>query len=114
MTGQRTFGETMRALLVLALLFLNFAHQPAMALSTSHDLMTVVASQSFCGAPIAGDDGHAPCHACRIGSGADLPPVTPLPCPPMAIALRLDDEPLPIMVERHALVPAGARAPPAA
>lgn len=113
MTGMRTVAETMRALVVLALVFLNFAHQPAMAAS-AHDVMTVVASQSFCGAPIADDQGHAPCHACRIGSGADLPPVTPLPRPPMAIALRLDGEPVPVAVERHAPLPAGARAPPAA
>lgn len=114
MTGRRTFAETMRALLVLALAFLNFAHQPAMALPSGHDVMTLVASQSFCGEPVAHDNGHAPCHACRIGSGADLPPVTDLPCPPMAVALRLAGEPMPVAVERHAPLPAGARAPPAA
>jgi hypothetical protein len=114
MTGQRTMMETVRALLVLALLFLNFAHQPAIALAPDHDVMSAVASQSFCGEPIADKGGHAPCHACRIGSGADLPPVTELPCPPMAVALRLDSEPVPVALERHPFVPAGARAPPAA
>lgn len=114
MTVERTFAETMRALLVLALVFLNFAHQPAIALSSSHDVMSVVASQSFCGEPIADDGEHAPCHACRIGAGADLPPVTSLRCPPMAVALRLDAEPTPVAVERHAVLPGGARAPPAA
>ena len=113
MTGQRTLAETMSALLVLALVFLNFAHQPAMA-SSSHDVMTEVAGQSFCGAPIPGDGDHPPCHACRIGSGADLPPVTALPRPPMPVTLRLDGEPVPAAVERHAVLPAGARAPPAA
>ena len=112
MTGKRTFAETMRALLVLALVFLNFAHQPAIAVTSAHDVL--VASQSFCGDPVADDNGHAPCHACRIGSGADLPPVSDLPCPPLAVALRLDGEASPVAVERHAVLPAGARAPPAA
>ncbi len=114
MTVERTFAETMRALLVLALIFLNFAHQPAIALASSHDVMTAVASQSFCGAPMVDEDGHAPCHACRIGSGADLPPVTKLPCAPVTVALRLEGEPAPLPVERHAVRPAGARAPPIA
>ena len=100
--------------MVLALIFLNFAHQPAIAAPSAGDVMSVVASQSFCGTPIADNEGHAPCHACRIGSGADLPPVTDLPCPPMAVALRLAGEPMPVTVERHAPLPAGARAPPAA
>jgi len=114
MTRARTGTEILRALLVLALIFLNFAHQPAMAASTAGDVMTLVASQSFCGEPIADDNGHAPCHACRIGSGADLPPVMALPCPPMPVALRLEVEPEAIAIERHAPLPAGARAPPAA
>lgn len=63
--------EALLALLVLALVFLNFGHvapsagaayQPASALS-------------FCGDPLLpGDSGHAPCHVCRIGAGAGLPP----------------------------------------
>ena len=114
MSGARIAAETLRALLVLALIFLNFAHQPAMAAPSAGDLMSVVASQSFCGTPIADDNGHAPCHACRIGGGADLPPVLELPCPPMPVALRLEAEPEAIWIERHAPLPAGARAPPAA
>ena len=114
MSGARTAAETLRALLVLALIFLNFAHQPAIAAPSAGDVMSVVASQSFCGTPIADDEGHAPCHACRIGGGADLPPVLDLPCPPMPVALRLEVEPKAIWIERHAPLPAGARAPPAA
>ena len=114
MSGARTAAETLRALLVLALIFLNFAHQPAMAAPSAGDVMSVVASQSFCGTPIADDEGHAPCHACRIGSGADLPPVMDLPCPPIPVAVRLEVEPAAIWIERHAPLPAGARAPPAA
>lgn len=114
MSGARTAVETLRALLVLALIFLNFAHQPAIATPSAGDVMSVAASQSFCGTPIADDQGHAPCHACRIGGGADLPPVLELPCPPMPVALRLEVEPEAIWIERHAQLPAGARAPPAA
>jgi hypothetical protein len=65
------------ALAVLAVVFLNFAHQPAAyawpwpgdaAFSGSPE------SADVCGQ--TGDVGkHAPCHACRIGGGADLPPV---------------------------------------
>lgn len=111
MMARRTLAETVRALLVLALVFLNFGHQPAFAAPTPGDVLTVVASQSFCGAPI-GDLEHAPCHACRIGSAADLPPVTGLPCPPLPVALRLPAEPAAVALERHAPLPAGARAPP--
>ena len=113
MSGARTAAETLRALLVLALVFLNFAHQPAAAAPRAGDVMSVVASQSFCGEPIADDRGHAPCHACRIGSGADLPPVMDVPCPPMPVAVRLEVEPAAIAIARHAPLPAGARAPPA-
>jgi len=86
MTGPRTVTEVVRALCVLALLFLNFAHQPAFAQQTGTDVLGVAASQSFCGAPLADDNGHAPCHACRIGSGADLPPVTGMPVPLCVVA----------------------------
>lgn len=86
MTGTRTVTEILRALCVLALLFLNFAHQPAFALQAGGDVLGVAASQSFCGAPLSDDKGHVPCHACRIGSGADLPPATALPVPLCVVA----------------------------
>jgi hypothetical protein len=114
MTGQRTLAEILRALLVLALVFLNFAHQPTFAAPSAQDVLTAVASQSFCGEPIADDGEHAPCHACRIASGADLPPVTALPCPPLPVALRPDAEPVALAIQRYAPLTAGARAPPAA
>ena len=86
MTRARTGTEILRALLVLALIFLNFAHQPAMAAPSAGDVMTLVASQSFCGSPIADDTGHAPCHACRIGGGADLPPPCDIALPVAVLA----------------------------
>ncbi|RYE82363.1 MAG: hypothetical protein EOP19_16375 [Hyphomicrobiales bacterium] len=113
MSGSRRGVEVLQALLVLALVFLNFAHQPAIAAS-AHDVLTVVASQSFCGSPMAGDDAHAPCHACRVGAGADLPPITALPFPPLPVALSLGINPAPLRLAHHAPLPAGARAPPVA
>lgn len=67
--------ETLLALLVVALTFLNFGH---VAVSASGDF--TITPDSWCGDPMApGGLEHAPCHACRIGTGADLPP------PPAAI-----------------------------
>lgn len=65
-------GEVIRALAVLALVFFNFAHAPMAAGAPADPAWT--AFDSFCGdAPDGGDSGPAPCHACRIGGGADLP-----------------------------------------
>jgi hypothetical protein len=112
MIGTRPLAEVLRALCVLALVFLNFAHQPAMAAPTAEDVLTVAANQSFCGAPVADDEGHAPCHACRIGSGADLPPVCSEPVALLPVAVRLTAEPRAVAIERFAITPVGARAPP--
>lgn len=67
--------ETLLALLVLAVVFLNFGHQN---FAFAGDGSIVTEASAFCGDPIHPNDaGHAPCHACRIGGGADLPPA---PC----------------------------------
>jgi len=64
--------ETLLAALVLALVFLNFGHT---GVALGHDGHALVSTTSFCGDPLTPvDSDHAPCHACRIGSGADLPP----------------------------------------
>ena len=72
-----------RALVVLALLFLNFAHVPATGAAPGPDILSAQATQSWCGdAPLGNTDtSHAPCHACRIGSGLDLPPAPALAAP---------------------------------
>lgn len=63
--------EVLLALLVLSLSFLSFAHQ-AIALPGTDPVVSAAAD--WCGAPLGQDDAHhAPCHACRIGQGADLP-----------------------------------------
>jgi hypothetical protein len=79
MTGAMV-KEAMRALLVLALVFFNFAHAPVSA-SVGYDselrpyLQASVAAFVDCGnADEEGGLAHAPCHACRIGGAADLPP----------------------------------------
>ena len=68
----RHIGELVRALAVLALVFLNFAHAPLASPVVGEGWAAV--GSSFCGtAPDTNEQAHAPCHACRIGSGADLP-----------------------------------------
>ena len=82
--------ELLRACVVLALVFLSFAHTPVATAPGSHDVLGAAVDMSWCGdAP--DDDGaaHAPCHACRLGAGADLPP-------PCDIAL-----PLPVVADLH-------------
>lgn len=67
--------ETILALLVVALTFLNFGHVTATASGAFS-----VTPDSWCGDPLLPDSpAHSPCHACRIGSGADVPP------PPLSI-----------------------------
>lgn len=69
--GRLIGRETLLALLVLALAFLNFGH-----VSVSHGGGFRVVPDAWCGDPLLPDSPeHSPCHACRIGSGADLPPV---------------------------------------
>lgn len=67
--------EMIKALAVLALIFLSFAHQPiTISLATDGDSGWTLADLSYCGAPPGEDGGgHLPCHACRVG-GAALPP----------------------------------------
>jgi hypothetical protein len=104
--------EIVRALCVLALIFLSFGHAPQVAADQA-SAVTAFGALSMCG-DLPGDAlGHAPCHACRIGAGADLPP-PPETCARVAlpvhsdfVALRLD---VPVLnVSRHSGRP---RAPP--
>lgn len=66
--------ELVRALAVLALICLNFVHAP-LASAGPYGGWTGIDAGDYCGDPLEDDDqAHAPCHACRIGGGADLPP----------------------------------------
>ncbi|MDP1730206.1 MAG: hypothetical protein Q8L54_03315 [Devosia sp.] len=65
--------DLLRALCVIALVFLNFGHVP---LAAGAEAAAARHGVNFCGDPV---DGPAeakanPCQVCRIGSGADLPP----------------------------------------
>lgn len=61
--------ETLLALTVIALTFLNYGH---VSVTASGDFRIV--PDSWCGDPLLPDaPKHSPCHACRVG-GAALPP----------------------------------------
>jgi len=82
LTARQTGVEVLRALCVLALIFLSFAHAPVTAATSGSDVLTAALDMSYCGDLPDDPKAHVPCHACRIGSGADLPP-------PCAIALPI-------------------------
>jgi hypothetical protein len=109
--------EAMTALLAVALLFLNFAHQ-APAIAYSADLTPyLVADGAY--APLCekhpGDQaGHdTTCHLCRLGAGLDLPPP---PCAALSAPLTANriayrnTGTAPVI--RAASPASGARAPP--
>jgi hypothetical protein len=73
--GRHIAAELVRAFAVLALVFLSYAHQPVnVAHALDHDVLTVAVTADFCGDAPEDGKAHAPCHACRIGGGADVPP----------------------------------------
>lgn len=68
---RRAVRETLLALLVIALTFLNFGHSSAVFAAGGR---VVVTGQAICGDQGSLHDGdHFACHACRP-SPADLPP----------------------------------------
>lgn len=88
----RMTGEVVRALLVLALLCLNFssaaaAHDGSDSRSSASSAPVVF---QFCGdlGNPAGSSDHAPCHACRLFDGVDLPAPIVIAAPlPARVAL---------------------------
>jgi hypothetical protein len=109
--------EAMTALLAVALLFLNFAHQ-APAIAYSADLTPyLVADGAY--APLCekhpGDHAahDTTCHLCRLGAGLDLPPP---PCAALSVPLTASlvsyrsTGAAPVI--RAASPASGARAPP--
>lgn len=106
--------EALAALAVLALLLTGFAHAPPLRAAAAPGL-AVAAIADWCGKPLLpGSSDRAPCPACRIAAGADLPPPPPaLIVPARLLALGYDFAPsgLPPRAPRH---DAWARAPPAA
>ncbi|WP_127754293.1 hypothetical protein [Devosia sp. 1566] len=79
------FEEVTRALLVLALVLLNLVPAPAPAVAYD-GLAFTNGAVVYCGDGGPGDNfSHAPCHACRLGGDAVLPPP---PCHSEHIALQ--------------------------
>jgi hypothetical protein len=103
--------ESLLGLLVLALLGLNFGH---VSVGFGGELRIV--PDAWCGDPLLPDSpAPSPCHACRLGSGALLPPVPPVPVPPLRIAIAiLHGEPAAPIVTPLAFPAAQPRAPPRA
>lgn len=114
MSRQSILLEALRALCVLALLFLNFAHQPMPAYAAPGDALSLAQSLDFCGDPTAGDPTvHAPCHACRLGAAADLPPAPQAPARPCAVT-EVAYGALPVLAAPATVHgPQSARGPPA-
>jgi len=106
--------DILRALGVLALIFLSFVHAPVPGFAGDQDVLTAAVDFSYCGDdPVGTDRAHAPCHACRV-LGTALPPP---PC--AAIAAPVASTPAPWFgavvstADRLAQLAARPRAPPA-
>ncbi len=108
-------SELARALVVLALVFLSFAHAPLAAAAPHGPTLTATLDMSFCGDVPAGDaKAHAPCHACRLGAGADLPAPTRTPLTLRTVAeIRYGALPV-LSLPAEPLGTATARGPPIA
>lgn len=74
LTASRIGIETLRALVVLALVFLSFAGGPAAAGAPGAGTTAVASGISYCGDAPDEPGAHAPCHACRTDGATGLPP----------------------------------------
>lgn len=115
---QRTLmKEALTALLAVALLFLNFAHQ-APAIAYSADLTAYLVADGT-PAPLCekhpGDHAShdTTCHLCRLGAGLDLPPPpSTASCIPLVASLVVYGDTGGAPSIRAASPASGARAPP--
>lgn len=101
--------ETLLALAVIVLTFLNFGH---ISVAASSDLR--ITPDSWCGDPMAPEGAaHAPCHACRA-DGAALPP-PPADATPVcfSVAPVAYDAPLRVTSDPLTQRPIQPRGPPA-
>ncbi len=112
LTVRQTGLEVLRALCVLALIFLSFGHAPVTAAASGSGVLTAALDMSYCGDLPDDPRAHAPCHACRIGGSADLPP----PCSfatPIAVVATVAYGATPVLVEpATSSSPFDARGPP--
>lgn len=81
-----TITEVLRALGVLALVFLSFAQAPVAAVTTGPAAIATALDMSYCGDLPDDPKAHAPCHACRTGSAAALPPPCDMAIPVTVVA----------------------------
>lgn len=104
-------AELARALCVLGLVFLSFAHAPVSVAGGDPG----IGALSFCGDPIDGSGGDAaPCQACRLGQGLDLPPPpASISCARVAVGAALLPARATAMWINLAWMPAAPRGPPA-
>lgn len=114
--------DLLRALLVLALVCLNFSgHAQGVGIAYTQDLKPYVVAGDgtlavLCAQDANGDQGnHVPCHACRIGFDLALPPA-PACAEPAFLALAQVHYAAPaeqLVAQPYRLVP-NARGPPLA
>ena len=109
--------DVLRALCVLALVFLVLGHKPVLAQPLAADAGYAITSlNSFCGDAPDGQAGHAPCHACRLFTGLDLPPAPACAEPAFRPAVTLAWAEAPPVVPASPALPRAhpPRAPPLA
>ena len=111
MTSARTIiGEVVRAVAVLALVFLSFAPMPAIA---AHDGYGAAGIADYCGTPPVDRGSHAPCHACR--ANPVVLPTAPAQADPafavVPVCLNVSNQGLSVSLPER--TPAYPRAPPA-
>jgi hypothetical protein len=111
-------GEVARALSVLALVFLSFAHQPLAGVDRTGP-SEAVGVAVYCGAGLAGDPfdprstPRRACEVCRVATAIDLPTLPLVVCP---VLLPLGRNPVDFRVAGMSATPPGVggdpRAPP--
>jgi hypothetical protein len=113
--GRQIIGETARALVVVALLFLSFGQHPeprhgqvGASAAVNAYLAATASLSDLCSDGDHGGPGHAPCHACRAEMA--MPPPAPCAVEPAyaaAVAIAYADRP-----QFHAVTRAWGAAPP--
>ena len=109
-TTRSLMAEVVRALAVLALVFLSFAGSHALAASGYHDNH---GGYDFCGTPPDNPADHVPCHACR--ANPVVLPTAPAGCDPAfaVVATSLNGPIKGLNVSSSERTSANPRAPPA-
>ena len=108
----RLLQETLLALLVLALTFLNFGHTSAVFAAGGR---VVITATSVCGDPLSTSAGdHFACHACRPAAAVLPPPPAGVAPVQFAVAPVVYTPPLASPAALPFRLAASPRGPPAA